>query len=132
MRFIALVALQILLVFAFAAADVEKQAKEMRELLCGGGPVADVIVGCLDGLNYTSSKDTIQKCYKGFDEKINGENMKKWYCSNTMETLIEGDECIEETLKENDNAGDVKSELLDELMDCVERSLGGEGEGYKK
>ncbi|CAL1262844.1 unnamed protein product [Larinioides sclopetarius] len=132
MRFITLVVLQILLVFALSFADVEKQAKKMRELMCEGGPVADVIVGCLDGLNYTSSKDIIQKCYKGFDEKINGENMKNWYCNNTMETLIKGDECFEKTLKESDNAGDIKAELLDELMDCVERSLGGEGEEYKK
>ncbi|CAL1262845.1 unnamed protein product [Larinioides sclopetarius] len=97
MRFITLVVLQILLVFALSFADVEKQAKKMRELMCEGGPVADVIVGCLDGLNYTS-----------------------------------GDECFEKTLKESDNAGDIKAELLDELMDCVERSLGGEGEEYKK
>ncbi|KAF8781466.1 uncharacterized protein LOC129964171 [Argiope bruennichi] len=131
MRFILLVALQILLVFVFAFADVEKQAKEMRELLCEGGPVADVIVGCLDELNYTSSEDTIQKCYKGFDEKINGANMKNWYCNNTMETLIEGDECIEKTLKEKDNAETVKAELLDQLKRCVETSLVG-GEGYRK
>ncbi|CAL1262846.1 unnamed protein product [Larinioides sclopetarius] len=79
-------------------------------------------MNCVGEQDLEPYKDAMMECYSGM-EGVSKEEVKEYHCSHSPEELEEGDECMNQKMKDEGKSEEVEK-IIEDIKSCIEAGKG--------